>query len=145
MLGVCLKQLGILLCRQILFLNFQFQSGIDFFLFGRKVLQQREDLHHLADLMLGLVLALGDVGQLLHEGRWLLEGGSAWRQWLRRLLLLAYRLVEVLLRVHVLVALLRRHWDCRGRLLSTHIESLLILAWVVHIVILIRQHRVTLT
>ena len=68
MLGVCLEQLGILLCRQILFLNFQFQCAIDFLLFGCKVLQQREDLHHLADLMFGLVLALGDVGQLLHEG-----------------------------------------------------------------------------
>jgi len=90
--------------------------------------------------MLRLVLALGDVRNLLHEGRWLLEGGSAWRQWLRRLLLLAYRLVKVLLRVH---ALLLCHWDCRGRL--THIESLLILARVVHIVILIRQYRVTVT
>ena len=80
MLSICLEQLGILLCGQILFFNFQFRGCIYFFLFSCKVLQQREDLHHLADLMFGLVLALGDVGELLYEGRWLLEGSSAWRE-----------------------------------------------------------------
>lgn len=143
MLNVRLEQLAILFSWQILFFNFWFQSRIDFFLFCRKILQQGEDLHHLADLMFGLVLALDDVGELLYERSWLLEGSSAWREWLRWLVLLAWWLVEVLLLVHVLlVAVLCRQWDSRRRL--GHIKSLLVLVLVVHVVVLVRQHRVTL-